>query len=81
MIGAYGTGMTNAGDGIYITGLATYGAVNRSGVASNVVVAVDPLTGSVTSDVTGATVHTASARPVIGSTRSTRAVRSRTTTR
>ena len=50
-IGSYGMGMSSSGDAYSIQGSGTYGAVNKPGVSDDVIVSVDPATGTVMSEV------------------------------
>jgi hypothetical protein len=50
-IGTYGAGYSSSGDAFSIQGVGTYGAVNKTGVADDVIAAVDPSTGAVIADV------------------------------
>ncbi|MBK9002021.1 MAG: hypothetical protein IPM35_40365 [Myxococcales bacterium] len=50
-LGSYGTGYSSSGDAFSIEGVGTYGSVDKTGVASDVIVSVDPLTGKVTGEV------------------------------
>jgi hypothetical protein len=58
-IGAYGGGYTSSGDAFAIEGVGTYGAVDKAGQASDVIVSVDAKTGAVLSEIGPVTGYTA----------------------
>lgn len=54
-LGTYGAGYTSSGDAFSISGVGTYGAVNKSGVSEVVIVSSDPTTGTVQSEIANLT--------------------------
>lgn len=57
-IGAYGNGYSSTGDAYSIVGVGTYGAVNKPGASSTVIVSVDPATGTALNEVGEVTGYT-----------------------
>ena len=50
-LGSYGTGYSSSGDAFSIQGVGTYAAVNKTGIADDVIVSSDPTSGTVMSEV------------------------------
>lgn len=50
-LGSYGGGYTSSGDAYSIEGIGTFASVNKSGSGGNMLVRVDPVTGSVLEEV------------------------------
>ena|GEM_PF-1703969 len=50
-LGSYGAGYSSSGDAFSIEGVGTFASVDKSGSSSDVIVAVDPMTGKVNSEV------------------------------
>jgi hypothetical protein len=50
-IGSYGPGYSSSGDAFAIEGVGTFGAVDKSGQSSDLIVSVDPKTGAVIKEI------------------------------